>query len=572
METEMAELSLAVPTGGPRPGHGSPQRFFPEGRAFRSDYIEADMDPDTLQRMEARSHVDSSQLKRHRNCWNCLLRCFCLGPGREAQIEAAQMRWDGVVGHLALLSAEYASESPSLGTWATGLAAMGVQASEKEDADFDRLAPPASEWQATHNLVNLGVQLPATQGGDALPEELLLDVSRIAAHFARLSLAAYSTRLYGLVEPCRACATLACCLTSDQQAFSRMSGCRREDILAAGTTAEPFKPVWWLCRDAVSSAIVVAIRGTFSMSDVISDVLARQVTEGTYVVHEGVLISSRWLLGKVLPLLRNLPDVADGRTRVVVTGHSLGGAVAAVLAWLLRKEGFIPGVQAFVFGAPQIVDAALAREMERYVFGIVHDKDMVPRISRKSVEDLRHEVAKAAEEPAQRLARLEAVLAEFRLPRDPESLRKRLLTGVAAEVPCIPATSSCASSYKDAFEDVSEMPALPMRNPGWQLLLQRRALASRSQELKPILRRSTMRHFLITAQTPVEASLEMVRPAVTMWSDHFPQAYMYVCEELAERLEACRGNGHGSADGLRGALERLSAKFDGNGESSPQHT
>ena len=229
-------------------------------------------------------------------------------------------------------------------------------------------------------------------------------------------------RLYGLVSPGAACLTLACCI-SERRAFVRMSGISDDDVLLAETVARPFKPVWWICHDRATSAIMVAVRGTFSMSDVLSDVLATQVLYKEHVIHEGVLASARWVYSKVAPVLRR--EMASEGGKILITGHSLGGAVAALLAWLLREDAGLPA-RAFVFGVPQVTDEALARKMAKFVTGIIHARDIIPMLSQKSVEDLRHQVAEAAQTPEEKLLELQAVLANFHLPTEPALLQDAL--------------------------------------------------------------------------------------------------------------------------------------------------
>ncbi|CAE7576720.1 ECHIA, partial [Symbiodinium necroappetens] len=442
-----------------------------------------------------RNEAGAGRLQRHESCWKCFMRCFCLTPSREVHFEAAQAQHAAVVQSLALITAEYSHGSPSFATWTAGLKALLTKAQEEEDAEFDRLAPSACEWPALNNVVKLAVAPP--EGKSEVSDGLLLDVARLSAHAARFALAAYSNRLYRLVAPGAACLTLACCM-SERRAFVRMSGISDDDVLLAETVARPFKPVWWICRDRATSTIMVAIRGTFSMSDVLSDVLATQTLYKEHVIHEGVLASARWVYSKVAPVLRRESEGG----KIVITGHSLGGAVAALLAWLLREDAGLPA-RAFVFGVPQVTDEALARKMARFVTGIIHARDIIPMLSQKSVEDLRHQVAEAAQTPEEKLLELQAVLANFHLPTEPALLQDALSQRhfQAPSPRRHTSTSTSTTVYEDAPSDVAELPAIPMHNPGWQLHLRRRALGARSREFKPILWRSSMEDFLITVST-----------------------------------------------------------------------
>lgn len=479
--------------------------------------------------------VDEEHRRRHERCWKRIMGCLCLGS--EDAIEGAEQRAI-LVRQLAVISAEYTHSSPSLSTWAKGLSRMATKAALEDEENFSRNAPPPSIWTISHNALDLGVKPPV----GILVTPPLLDIILIAAHFAKFAVAAYSKRLYHVIKPTSACLSCACCFVDDHGAFQRLSGVSANDIICADTYARPFKPVWWLCIDRESNSVVLAIRGTFSTSDVLSDLLARQVTFEGHVVHEGVLISAKWLFEKVLPSLRRIHDLRDGHLRLVVTGHSLGGAVAALLTWMLRLTSEFPTALCFTYGTPMIVDPKLAERMEHFVVSMVNAKDMVPRLSRKSVEDLRDAVAVAAEPRAQRLQRLEATLEAFGLPAEPTALHQTLARMNQEQrtpsAPSKPAERSLTleQTFHDAIDDISELPSVPMWSPGWQLHLQRRSLHWRSHELKPILWKRTLRHFVLTAQSPSRASMETVRPALTMWTDHFPQSYMYMCEVFAERL------------------------------------
>eukprot|EP00439_Symbiodinium_sp_Y106_P041174 s1589_g5.t1 len=409
-----------------------------------------------------RNEAGAGRLQRHESCWKCFMRCFCLTPSREVHFEAAQAQHAAVVQSLALITAEYSHGSPSFATWTAGLKALLTQAQEEEDAEFDRFAPSFCQWPALNNVLLLGVTPP--EGKSEVSDGLLLDVARLSAHAARFALAAYSNRLYGLVSPGAACLTLACCI-SERRAFVRMSGISDDDVLLAETVARPFKPVWWICHDRATSAIMVAVRGTFSMSDVLSDVLATQVLYKEHVIHEGVLASARWVYSKVAPVLRR--EMASEGGKILITGHSLGGAVAALLAWLLREDAGLPA-RAFVFGVPQVTDEALARKMAKFVTGIIHARDIIPMLSQKSVEDLRHQVAEAAQTPEEKLLELQAVLANFHLPTEPALLQDALSQRqFQAPTPRRhTSTSTSTTVYEDAPSDVAELPAIPMHNPG----------------------------------------------------------------------------------------------------------
>ncbi|CAK9015238.1 unnamed protein product [Durusdinium trenchii] len=476
----------------------------------------------------AREAVSARLLQQYQSCWKCLLRCFCISPksvsSASLQFDSAQAQQDAIVSTLARLSVETVQSAPSLSAYRRGLNVLSNQTSEDDLYAWPDVEQGAAGEAAAPNVVRQELQPP--EGLPQLPATMLLDLAVAAAHFARLSLAAYNKGLYGVVMPTRAFFTRACCLISRSAAFEELSGVAQEDILEAALVAEAFQPVYWVLRDRKTGCLVVTIRGTFSMSDIISDVYASQTEYRNHVIHEGTLHSARWIYEKVLPLLRR--ESGDGR-RVILTGHSLGGAVAAVLAWLLREDAQLDTL-GFVFGVPQVVDESLATKMQRYVVGIIHGYDMVPQLSTKSLQDFQQQIADAAKTPEERLASLEDVLQEFALPVSPRQLHQALLR----QENVLPRLHSPqASEYEDAIGDVGQLPPIVMGNPGYQLHLRRRAL-NRRWDRMPIIWKRSMKHFLIAVSSA--RAQRRIQPAWTMWQDHWPQSYLYCLEALAERL------------------------------------
>jgi hypothetical protein len=82
-----------------------------------------------------------------------------------------------------------------------------------------------------------------------------------------------------------------------------------------------------------------------------------------------------------------LAAIEEERTKsdrpIWLTGHSLGGALALLAAWLLRRK-FIPVHQVYTFGGPMIgndeVVQAFAREFPDKIFRYVNRPDPVPKL------------------------------------------------------------------------------------------------------------------------------------------------------------------------------------------------
>lgn len=79
-------------------------------------------------------------------------------------------------------------------------------------------------------------------------------------------------------------------------------------------------------------------------------------------------------------------------------GHSLGGAIASLLAIMLRKKsskelGFSPDIVSAVgYGTPPCLSRELAESCSKYVTTVVMQDDIVPRLSAASLTRLRNEI------------------------------------------------------------------------------------------------------------------------------------------------------------------------------------
>ncbi len=98
-------------------------------------------------------------------------------------------------------------------------------------------------------------------------------------------------------------------------------------------------------------------------------------------VHQGFLKHSNSLLGGVLEavtkLLLKYPNVT-----ILITGHSLGGALAQLLG-LQIKKAFNTTLSLYTFGSPRVGNKQLAEFTDRTFrghFRVVNWKDAVPHI------------------------------------------------------------------------------------------------------------------------------------------------------------------------------------------------
>lgn len=190
---------------------------------------------------------------------------------------------------------------------------------------------------------------------------------------------------------------------------------------ATGSTNTGVPLVHYISLDHESEAVVLACRGTLGFEDVLADMTCDYddlIWRGkSYKVHKGIHASAQRLLyggdGRVLYTLKQAleqnPDYG-----LVLTGHSLGGAVTALLGVMLSEPtsgtSFITSsephtkllgdgspstagpprhvclpsgrpVHVYAYGPPSTMSASLSTATRGLITSIVNGNDMVPYLS-----------------------------------------------------------------------------------------------------------------------------------------------------------------------------------------------
>jgi hypothetical protein len=182
------------------------------------------------------------------------------------------------------------------------------------------------------------------------------------------------------------------------------------DIVYTEYAATILRPAYVVCIDRSTASVVLAIRGTHSFHDAVTDLAGMpcEVMGGT--AHYGVAIAAHWFLSNLLPLLRHLLQSEPG-FELIICGHSLGGgtrfwfrwftmfaldlrgigaAVAALLTGLLNVEiesdpTVLLGAKlsCVAFGPPGFVGMELIPRFQAMgnIITVIHQFDCVPRLS-----------------------------------------------------------------------------------------------------------------------------------------------------------------------------------------------
>ncbi|KAL7720291.1 sn-1-specific diacylglycerol lipase [Entamoeba marina] len=166
-----------------------------------------------------------------------------------------------------------------------------------------------------------------------------------------------------------------------------------DDIIYIQYSSKTFCPAHYIAIDHSIQSIVIACRGTSTITDCLADcTLYYQsiLCEGEYgLVHKGMFQTASTLYITdypiVVDLLKKYPSY-----KLLCTGHSLGGAVASLLTLLFRCRNKDIQSYCVTFGAVPAVSENIAT-MELFkdcVISVINENDVIPRSSHKAVQEL----------------------------------------------------------------------------------------------------------------------------------------------------------------------------------------
>ncbi|XP_058477644.1 diacylglycerol lipase-beta [Solea solea] len=248
-----------------------------------------------------------------------------------------------------------------------------------------------------------------------IEEDLEAELEK-AAHWMLFAAAAYGWPLYVYSNPLTGpCKLSGDCCGSRTDEYDTVggdnSGCHFSSVLlTTGLQYRDFIHVsfhnqiyeipFFVALDHKREAVLVAVRGTLSLKDVLTDLSAEcedmpiEGVSGACFAHKGICQAATYVYKKLINdgILNQAFAVAP-EYNLVVTGHSLGAGTAALLAVLLRSS--YPTLQCYSFSPPGgLMSQALSDYSKDFVVSIVLGKDLVPRLSIPNMEDLKRKILK----------------------------------------------------------------------------------------------------------------------------------------------------------------------------------
>ncbi|RNA23552.1 sn1-specific diacylglycerol lipase beta, partial [Brachionus plicatilis] len=237
------------------------------------------------------------------------------------------------------------------------------------------------------------------------------------------------------------------------RAFKFLSKVKDCDLVYANFTNDLFFVPFCVLVDHVKKTVVITIRGTLSLRDVITDITA----ECEYFdiddlrnqpCHVGIHNTAVNILNelKSLALLEKAfeknPDYD-----LLVTGHSLGAGTAVILALKLKAQ--YENIKCIAYSPPGgLISTALADYTKSFVMSVVLGDDIVPRLSLRSVHNLKADILKvlhACNLPKYKIAWKYSVGFIWNCDEDQSEMDDDLVSDDGNESDCDPLVNSISS-------------------------------------------------------------------------------------------------------------------------------
>ncbi|KAF3424508.1 hypothetical protein E2986_11788 [Frieseomelitta varia] len=248
-----------------------------------------------------------------------------------------------------------------------------------------------------------------------------------AIHYMHFALAAYGWPMFLVNHStglCQLCTRLRCgcfpcgghedeatvvednCCQCNYAALRKMVDVAEVEVIYATFHVDVGETPFFVALDYTKKKVVVSIRGTLSMKDVLTDlnaegeVLPLSPPRDDWLGHKGMVQAAEYIRKKLLEegiISRALAkDTSRGTHQFGLTlvGHSLGAGTAAILAILLKQD--YPDLVCFSFAPPGgLLSMPAQQYSQEFITSVVVGKDVVPRIGLRQMESLRADLINA---------------------------------------------------------------------------------------------------------------------------------------------------------------------------------
>ncbi|XP_068422227.1 diacylglycerol lipase-beta isoform X1 [Eschrichtius robustus] len=233
-------------------------------------------------------------------------------------------------------------------------------------------------------------------------------------HYMQFAAAAYGWPLYIYRNPFTGLCRIGgdCCrsrttdydlvggdqLTCHFGSILQTTGLQYRDFIHVSFHDKVYELPFLVALDHRKESVVVAVRGTMSLQDILTDLSAEsepldlECEVQDCWAHKGISQAARYVYQRLINdgILSQAFSIAP-EYRLVIVGHSLGAGAAALLTIMLRTP--YPQVRCYAFSPPRgLLSKSLCEYSKTFIVSLVLGKDVIPRLSVTNLEDLKRRI------------------------------------------------------------------------------------------------------------------------------------------------------------------------------------
>ncbi|KAM9059437.1 diacylglycerol lipase-beta isoform 3-T3 [Megaptera novaeangliae] len=233
-------------------------------------------------------------------------------------------------------------------------------------------------------------------------------------HYMQFAAAAYGWPLYIYRNPFTGLCRIGgdCCrsrttdydlvggdqLTCHFGSILQTTGLQYRDFIHVSFHDKVYELPFLVALDHRKESVVVAVRGTMSLQDILTDLSAEsepldlECDVQDCWAHKGISQAARYIYRRLINdgILSQAFSIAP-EYRLVIVGHSLGAGAAALLTIMLRNP--YPQVRCYAFSPPRgLLSKSLCEYSKTFIVSLVLGKDVIPRLSVTNLEDLKRRI------------------------------------------------------------------------------------------------------------------------------------------------------------------------------------
>jgi sn1-specific diacylglycerol lipase len=261
----------------------------------------------------------------------------------------------------------------------------------------------------------------------SLHEGADLELFQTVIHYAHFAVRAYGWPIYVMTSSmglCRLCTDLHCCCCLPCQkpdpaeivddnccrcnyaALQKLTSLGDIEIIYATYHVDVGETPFFVALDYDRKKVVISIRGTLSMKDILTDLNAEGETlplsppREDWLGHKGMVQAAQYILEKLQEeqlierALQHCPERGTPDFQIVIVGHSLGAGTASILGILLRQ--FYASLKCYCYSPPGgLLSLPAVEYTKAFTVSVVVGKDVVPRIGLNQMEALRADLINA---------------------------------------------------------------------------------------------------------------------------------------------------------------------------------